>query len=205
MRAETLGFYLIPIPGSHIWGEVAQIHSSLSPVSLFSDDKRKETKFLLEDPEHSGRSRRRRRKGRRRMRGGGGGCRRDEEEEEEEMERRMLWFFSKGQPRRLLPTGLWRANCYILGYGQGSRRQGRHSMVLIGFYFMSKMLRRFCLIRPQSILEIFLFFLSPGAKYLPFSLFKICMKVSSQGICSGTCFQGYIWPQAASESLAISQ
>lgn len=56
MKPETLGFYLILIPGCHIWGEMAWI-SSLSPDHLFSGERSKETKFLYEDPEHLGRKR----------------------------------------------------------------------------------------------------------------------------------------------------
>lgn len=67
---------------------MAQIPSSLPPVNLFSDDRRKKTKFLTEDPGHSGRSSRRwRRKGTRRMMSGRGMHRKDGKEEEEEKER----------------------------------------------------------------------------------------------------------------------
>ena len=117
MRPETLGFYLILIPGCHIWGEMAQI-SSLSPAHLFSGERSKETKFLHEDPEHLGR-------------------------------KRMLWFFSKEQLKRLSPNR--RANSYILGYGQETRSQGGHIMVLIWFYSKSKTLERLCLTRSHGI------------------------------------------------------
>lgn len=50
------------------------------------------------------------------------GKRRRRRKGEEEKEEQMLWMFSKEQLRRLFPTGLWRANCSILGSGQGSRR-----------------------------------------------------------------------------------
>ena len=116
-RPETLGFYLILIPGCHIWGEMAQI-SSLSPAHLFSDERTKEPKFLREDPEHLGR-------------------------------KRMLWFFPKVQLKRLSPNR--RANSYILGYGQETRSQGRHIMVLIWFYSKNNTLERLCLTRSHGI------------------------------------------------------